>query len=106
MDISNLYISNDNLATLDALKNAADGTWINDATVTATLVDATGSPVTGQSWPLALPYVAGTNGRYQGILEDALGLAKKSGYTLKVIAMTGSGLKGYWEKSLRALVRR
>ncbi len=41
---------------------------VNDATVK----NKSGVEVTGQSWPLTLTYVTGSDGVYQGVLESAL----------------------------------
>lgn len=67
-----IYISNDNLLTLDNLINSATGQAVNSATVQATLVDEDGTQVAGQSWPVSMPYVSGSSGKYQGSLESAL----------------------------------
>ena len=99
-----IYISNDNLLTLDALTNTADSSFINDATVTVTLVDSTGTEVTGETWPLAMSYVSSSNGKYQATLTDSLSLSKGT-YTAQITANGGAGLLGYWEITLRALVR-
>ncbi len=101
-----VYIANDNLLVVDQLKNALSGTYINNATVTCTIVDSAGSPVAGQTWPLAVVYQAGSNGQYVGVIEDTLTLSETTSYIAKVDADGGSGLKGHWEIPLKAKVRR
>jgi len=104
--IDDIYLLNDNLLVVDGLKNEADGSYINSATVTCTLVDGGGTPVTGQTWPLPVVYQPSSNGKYIGTLEDTLNLTESQTYTAKVDADGGAGLKGHWEKPLRAKVRR
>jgi len=91
-----IYIGNDNLLTVDELKNAATGAYINDATVTATLTDADGTEVTGQTWPTTLAYIAASNGTYRGSLSNGLSLDRSKEYRLEVAANGGAGLVGEW----------
>ncbi len=100
-----LYKSNDNLLEIDGLKNAATDAYIDDATVTVTLVDAEGAEVTGQSWPTTMSYVASSNGKYRAVLKDALSVTNLDRYTAKITADGGSDLLGYWEFPLSAIVR-
>lgn len=58
------------VARLDNLRNAATPGFVNNATVTLTLTDqTTGTPLAGQTWPVTLTYVAGSNGRYDATLD-------------------------------------
>jgi len=102
------YVSNDSLLKLDGLEDeaATTTTYINDATVTATLVDEDGANVSGQSWPVTLSYVAASNGNYRATLEDVLVLSHGSNYTAKITANGGAGLMGYWELPIAAETRR
>ena len=101
----NLYIDNDNLLSVTGLKNASSGSYMNDATVTATLVDSTGTTVTGQTFPVTLSYVADTDGNYQATLEDALSLNEGSVYTATISATTSSGLSASWQMTMKAIKR-
>lgn len=96
-----LYLQSDNLLELKGLKNAASGAYINNATVTVTLVDASGTSVSGQSWPATLSYVSGSNGDYRLTLEDTLPLSENGTYVARVTAI-GDGLKRYFEPRLVA----
>jgi len=104
--IEEIYILNDNLLVLDGLKNQQDGSYLNAATVTCTLVNGNGTNVAGQTWPLALVFQAGSNGKYVGTLEDTLSLSEGQVYTARIDADGGAGLKGHWEIPLKAQVRR
>jgi len=66
--MANIYLSNDNLLSIEGLKNSSSGSYLNDATVTATLKDSGGTTVTGQTFPVTLSYIAQTNGNYQATL--------------------------------------
>ena len=105
MAIEVLYVSNDNLLTVDELYDVVGAAYLNAATVTVTLVDSSGSEVTGQSWPTTLAYVASSNGKYRAVLEDGLGLTAGQPYTAKVTADGGADKKGYWEVPCRAITR-
>ena len=100
-----IYLSNDHLLELRGLKNIATDAYIDDATVTATLVDEEGVEVAGQGWPLTLSYVSGSDGIYRGTLTDSLSLTEDLEYTAKITASGGSDLAGYWEIPLRAAIR-
>jgi hypothetical protein len=100
-----IYIGNDNLIEADGLKDAAAAAvYLNVATLTATLQDANGAPVSGAS-NIALSYVANSNGKYQGNLEDTVVITDGTDYTLVLDAASG-GLKGHWEIPCTARIRR
>lgn len=102
-----LYVGNDNLIEVTELKNEAEDTYINNATVTVTLIDPALSPqqVSGESWPLSLAYVSGSNGNYRATLVDTLSLSRSTKYIAQVSADGGTGLKGYWEVEAVAIIR-
>ena len=85
-----LYISSDNLLQLDALKLAADDSYVNDATVTFTLKDADEAVVTGAD-TISMPYVASSNGRYQGTLQSTVSL-EGAKYYLEITATSGENV--------------
>lgn len=104
MAVDVIYLANDNLLELQGLQNAATAAYVNNATVTATVVDKNGANVAGQSWPVTLSYVSASNGNYRGTLEDALALTEGEDYTARV-AISGAGLTAFFEHPLRALRR-
>jgi hypothetical protein len=61
---SSRTINSDNLARLDGLTNASSGAYINNATVTFTMLDINGNTVTNGS----MTFVAASNGRYEGTI--------------------------------------
>lgn len=96
-----LYRNNDQLIELIGLKDAATGSYINDATVTVTLKDIEGNTVTGQAWPAPMLYVAASQGDYQAILEDTLELTIGEFYVAEISATKGT-LKAFWELPMQA----
>jgi len=103
MSVESLYIDSDNLVTLDALYDNAAAAYVNDATVTVTLTDRAGNEVSGETWPVTLNYVAGSDGKYRGTLSDTLSITAYSQYTAKVIADGGPGSKATWYVPVRAI---
>lgn len=80
----------DAYATVTALKDTATGVFVNDATVTVTLLKKNGTPVTG-AIDLPAAYVASSQGMYRatiprtaavtlGTTYDCRAKAVKSGY--------------------------
>ncbi|MDH5187343.1 MAG: hypothetical protein OEW37_00140 [Rhodospirillaceae bacterium] len=100
-----IYVSNDNIITLVGLKDYVADTYINDSTVTVTVVDSSGTSISGETWPLSLPYVTASNGNYQGTLSDVLVLTADDSYTAQITADSGGGKKGYWEAPLIGTTR-
>ena len=97
-----VYVLNDNILEVDGLVNAATSKYINDATVTVTLVNKDNEDVIG-AVNLTLDYVS--DGRYRTTLADTLLLTAQDFYTAKVTADGGAGLKGYWEIAVLAETR-
>ncbi len=100
-----IYYLNDHVIEVDKFYDEVDGSYINSATVTVTLVDSTGTDVVGQTWPTALPYVASSDGKYRATLADTMTLVKGQPYTAKVTANGGPGLMGYWEVPVKVVTR-
>jgi hypothetical protein len=101
-----LYVGNTNKLELDDLTNEVTGEPINDATVTLTLKDTTGSPVSGETWPLPMPYVAGSAGLYRCYLASTLPLVGEAKYIAEVTANAGAALVGKWLLDVVAKTRR
>ena len=101
-----LYINNDNLVSVDKLRNLGTEVYVNDATVTVRLyTKATGVNVTGETWPLAMSYVAASDGKYIGTLIDTLPLVENTVYTAEIIASVGADKMGQWNIDFTAKVR-
>lgn len=100
-----MFVMNTGVLDLIGLKSHIEGVFINDATVDFTIKDKAGAPVTGASWPQAMPYVAATDGNYQGILPAALVLAPNKIYYAFIDAQGGGERIGHWEMPFKPLIR-
>ncbi len=100
-----VYDQNDNLIKVNGLEDdAAAGTYLNAATVTATLQDPDGSDVTGAT-NITLNYIAASNGNYEGTIESTVTLTVGPGYLLVIDADEG-GVVGHWELEAEVIARR
>lgn len=104
--MSDLLLSgaNDNLLQLSGLKNGLDDTFINDATVSASMRDAAGNLLSGMDWPAALSYIADSQGCYRLTLNGDLNLLDGRYYTLEV-SVEADGLNASWNKCIKATAR-
>jgi hypothetical protein len=101
-----VFVDNDNLVTVDAVQDEATGDYINDATVELTLLDADGDEATGETWPIALAYVASSDGKYQGTIESAVDILSGKRYTARIDISATGGLVGRIDAQVTARVRR
>lgn len=99
-----IFYKNDMLLELKGLKDVVLDTFVNGATVTATVVDSDGAAVTGQSFPVTLDFVANSDGDYRVVLDSTIVLVIGKKYTAQITAVS-SGIDGYWELDLRAVIR-
>ncbi len=81
-------------------------TFLNGATVTVTLKDRAGANVAGETWPLNMGYVTGSNGVYRATLAFGLTLQDGKPFTAEIVADGGLGLVGAWSFPLKAKVRK
>ncbi len=93
-----MFEDNDMLVEVDGLQDSSDDSYLNAATVTATLKDENGAEVSGQSMPITLGYVAASNGKYQGVLDAAVDLDEGDTGTIEISAAEGT-LEAFWELS-------
>ena len=98
-----IYVDNDNLLRV-TLKNKSDDTFINDASPVQAdeLLNESSVDVLGEA--LALSYVAASDGRYEGTLQNTLTLTVGETYTLKITG-TGDSLQFTIYESLKARTR-
>ena len=76
-----------------ALKDDVTGEFLNDATVTVTLTDATtGEEVDGATWPVNMNYLDDSNGVFRCSLTHELELLAGRQYNAVVVADGGVGL--------------
>lgn len=84
-----LYQSNDQTVEVDRLRDRLTGSYLNSATVTSTLYDSAGSTVTGLN-ALSLSYVAASNGKYRGNVEETFAPALGDNYEIWFFGNEGS----------------
>lgn len=92
-----IYDDNDTIIEVAELRSGVTGNYLDLATVTVTLKDSDGAEVAGASWPMAMTYVAGSNGKYRATLPASLSTVKRASYTAVVDASAGAGLEAKWE---------
>ena len=68
--------------------------------------DRAGADVAGETWPLAMNYLAGSNGVYRATLAFGLSLQDGKPFSAEIVADGGLGLRGGWSFALKARVRR
>jgi hypothetical protein len=85
MSIEVITINSDNLVRLDQLQNASTLAYVNSATVTFVLKDANGNIVVNTT---SMPYVAASNGRYEGSITNAQSnaLTENATYSIEITA--------------------
>jgi hypothetical protein len=71
-----IFLENDHLIRARQLSTIDQtGTVVyldSGATVTCTLTDSAGVALGGETWPLALAYVPGSQGLFQGVIRDTV----------------------------------
>ena len=93
------FIGSDQTLSVSGLRDPITGLYVNTATVRATMYDALGVQVAGQTWPLVLSYATASNGNYSGILEDGRVLKDSFLYWIEIEADAGSDLIKKWRWS-------
>jgi hypothetical protein len=79
-----IYVDSDTLLTVDHLKDARTGQYVNTAEITASLLDASLQPVP-EAQDLTLAYVVNSDGKYQGVIPSPLSLTPGATYHIDVI---------------------
>ena len=105
MIVEILFDKNNMLLRLNGAQDAKTAAFLNAATVTARLVDRLGVDIVGQTWPLTLDFVAGSNGDYCGVLNDTLVQVIGATERAQVTFNGGVGLRAFWETPCTVQVR-
>jgi hypothetical protein len=92
-----LYIGNNSIVDVTGLRDENSGSFVSDARVSVALYDGSGLPVPGTDWPLAMDYLADSNGVYRATLPFTLALSEGARYVARVIADAGDGLRAQWD---------
>lgn len=100
------YHRNDNYLELRNLRKGTDQSYLNAATVTATLKDLDGNNTTGETWPLTMSYVAASNGRYRAKLPADIDTELLEDGEVHIDAVdSGSGLVAHWRVPINFVER-
>lgn len=99
-----LYQLNDQLLQVIGLADGSNGVYNSLAVVTANLFNPNGQ-VVPQCQDLTLAYVSGTNGVYQGVIDDMLAVPTGGGYVLK-LDFNDNGTKAHIEIAVQVRVRK
>ena len=100
-----LYVGNSTVLELVDLIEAITGEVQTTAAVTVTLKGASGTPVAGVAWPVAMTHVQGTPGTYRALLDPGIEVTSGEIYTAEV-DVSVAGIVGNWKASVQALTRR
>jgi hypothetical protein len=96
-----MFVANTAVLDVIGLRAELQDEFINSATVTVTIKDSIGIELAGASWPLAMPYVTGSNGNYRAFLSSALPFISKHNYVAIIDASDGANRVGRWELHFR-----
>ena len=99
-----LYLGNNSVIDVAGLRDEATGGFINNATVSVTLLDQAGEQVDGADWPLALDFLAGSNGNYRATLPYTLAVGAGERYVARIVAIADSG-RAQWDMQCVGRVR-
>lgn len=81
------------------LTNPIDGAFINDATVTGQILDASDSVVEST---FAMPYVTASDGVYRATVAPNVLIVNGSTYKVIIDSTTPESLIGHWECTVKA----
>ncbi len=98
-----LHPENTQPIEVQGLQDKISGSYLNGASVTATLLDDRGNPDPVLN-NLPMAYLTDTNGNYLGIVPDTFSAALGSGYTLQITA-NQSGTQALWSIPAKVQLR-
>lgn len=99
------FIANTNILDLIGLKSEVENLFIDNATVTVTVKDQSGSEVAGVVWPVTMDYVAASNGNYRATLSHLIAFQNKKNYRAFIEVDAGVGRIGHWEFPFKPEIR-
>lgn len=100
------FVANTNVLDLIGLKEEITEAFINDAAVEVTIKDGEGTNVGGETWPLAMDYVAPSDGDYRAFVSEDVELEANVKYVAYIDADAGADRVGHFEFHFKALARR
>lgn len=103
------FLSNSNTLTVTVEVIQDDGTYVpdNGATLTCSIVDQAGTDISGgDTFPLAIPYIAASSGRYQVDLNSGLNGVDRNKAVLQVRGTSSAGKDISVDEPLHFLTRK
>lgn len=100
------FVANTNNLDLIGLKSAATGDFVNDATITVTITTRAGVEVSGETWPIAMDYVAASSGDYRAIIAHGVGFTAGTTYIAEISVDAGTNRVASWSYLFKPSVRR
>jgi len=95
-DIWPYHKNSSHVLVADKTRNILDPSYLSTATITLTLRDAaTGIPVTGQTWPLTLPFVTTSDGRYRITVPAGLIVTLGQRLEAEIVIVSGTIQRQY-----------
>lgn len=91
-----LYVESKNLIIVDGLYDVENETFENAATIEVTLLDSSGSEVSGETWPTNATYETDSDGRYVAVIDSDVSISVGSSYVAKVQVKIESELTKTW----------
>lgn len=82
-----------------------DPIFVNDATVTVTIFDSAGVELAGESWPVALPFVATSDGVYRKTFSPFVNLVLGEIYKIVINVVGTDSLESECISKIRATKR-
>jgi len=92
-----LYTGNNCTVDLTGLHNTVTGDPVGDATMTITLLDASGARVGGADWPQPMALLRDSTSTYRATLPYTLALVAGARYTAHIEVVAGNGLHAEWD---------
>ena len=102
-----IYKDSTGIVEVDELTDKL-GAYQSDATVTMESFtdELTDVAVSGVSVPLTMDFVAGSNGKYQGVITHSAVLTVGRWYVAEILAIAADGSRAVWKERTRCVTRQ
>jgi hypothetical protein len=96
------FVQNNNVLEIHGLYAEQEGAYVNDASCSATINDASGTVVAG---PLPMTHVPGSDGVYRAYVSEVVAFVPKASYVAVIEADGGALRYGHFEFHFKPLSR-
>lgn len=97
-----VYLETSELIEVRGLMDEVTAAYVSNATVLLTFVDSSGAEVSGETWPLTMDYVSGSDGDYQATVSENADFVEGGNYFARIVATSG-GVKMTKRTPVRAI---